>query len=66
MNKNLNFRISGQKLHPQTSVKYLGVPIDEHLTFHTHLKTQSGSGNVSKSKTLCATRYSEKHLLCNF
>ena len=39
INKNLNFRISGQKLHPQTSVKYLGVQIDEHLTFHTHLKT---------------------------
>ena len=39
INKNLNFRISGQKLHPQTSVKYLGVQIDEHLTFHAHLKT---------------------------
>ena len=39
INKNLNFRISGQKLHPQTSVKYLGVQIDEHFTFHTHLKT---------------------------
>ena len=39
INKNLNFRISGQKLEPQPTVKYLGVLIDEHLTFQPHLKT---------------------------
>ena len=38
ISKNLNFRISGQKLVPQSLVKYLGIQIDEHLTFQHHLK----------------------------
>ena len=35
--KKLNFRISGQKIFPVKSIKYLGVRIDENLSFQLHL-----------------------------
>ena len=35
--KKLNFRLSGQKIIPVTKVKYLGVIIDEHLNWNSHL-----------------------------
>ena len=36
--KKLNFRISGQKIKTTTHTKYLGVLLDEHLTWNLHIK----------------------------
>ena len=36
--KKLNFRISGQKINIGTQTKYLGLVLDEHLTWTTHIK----------------------------
>ena len=37
--KQLNFRVSGQKINPTTSVKYLGVHLSNPLTWEIHFKT---------------------------
>ena len=34
--KTLNFRISGQKIHPKTSVTYLGIKLNEFLNWDQH------------------------------
>ena len=36
--KNMNFRISGQKINMISETKYLGLILDEHLTFKYHLQ----------------------------
>ena len=36
--KNMNFRISGQKINIICKTKYLGLILDEHLTFKYHLE----------------------------
>ena len=33
----LNFRIGGQKIHPTNTVKYLGVHLNNSITWDTHL-----------------------------
>ena len=38
INKHLNFRLSGQKLKQCESLKYLGITIDQHLTWKPHLR----------------------------
>ena len=35
--KKINFRISGQKLLPSKSIKYLGIHLDEHLSWSEHI-----------------------------
>ena len=37
--KNLNFRLSGLKIEPKCCTKYLGVIIDEHLSFNEYMNT---------------------------
>ena len=39
--KCLNFRISGQRIHPSKTIKYLGVLLDENLSFKPHLNELS-------------------------
>lgn len=39
LTKHLNFRISGQKIFPKHSTKYLGVILDEHLTYELHMNS---------------------------
>ena len=39
--KHLNFRLSGQKVNLSSQVKYLGLILDQHLTWDSHLKTLS-------------------------
>ena len=34
----MNFRVSGQKINTTTSVKYLGVYLNDSLTWETHFK----------------------------
>ena len=38
ISKNTNFRISGQKIIPTTHTKYLGILMDEHLSWDQHLR----------------------------
>ena len=35
--KHLNFHVSGQKIEPKKRVKYLGIILDEHLSWETHV-----------------------------
>ena len=35
--KHLNFRISGQKINPINQTKYLGIYLDKHLSWNSHL-----------------------------
>ena len=35
----MNFRISGQKINIMKETKYLGMIMDEHLTFKNHMDT---------------------------
>ena len=37
--KNLNLRLSRQKIEPKRCTKYLGVIIDEHLSFNEFMST---------------------------
>ena len=39
--KQLNFRISGQKISPSPFIKYLGLKLDENLSFTPHLNDLS-------------------------
>ena len=36
--KHLNFRISGQRINPTNKIKYLGILIDENISFKHHLQ----------------------------
>lgn len=37
LNRNYNFRVNGQKINPVNQVKYLGLYLDEHLSWNVHL-----------------------------
>ena len=39
INKHLNFRISGEKINLSSTVKYLGVILQEHLEWKNHIDT---------------------------
>ena len=36
LTRKMNFRISGQKIEPKSSPKYLGIILDEFLNWKTH------------------------------
>ena len=64
INKNLNFRLSGQKLQLCTKVKYLGIIIDEHLSWVNQVnelckKLSKTTGIIAKMRHFL----SYKHLL---
>ena len=51
--KHLNFRVSGQKITPTSSIKYLGIKIDDSLKFQSHhndlsLKLSRANGMLAK------------------
>ena len=51
--KHLNFRISGQKINPINQTKYLGIYLDKHLSWNSHLnqlktKLSRGCGLLAK------------------
>ena len=50
--KQLNFRISGQKLNPVNKAKYLGIYLDEHLTWNFQLNQRKAK--LSRSCGLLA------------
>ena len=54
--QNINFRISGQKINILCKTKYLGIILDEHLTFKYHLENL----NLKLNRAYCLlskTRY---------
>ena len=51
--KHLNFRICGQKINPINRTKYLGIYLDKHLSWNSHLnqlkiKLSRGCGLLAK------------------
>ena len=53
INKKLNFRINGQKIYPTNTIKYLGLYIDEFLSWNEHLhclhlKLSRANGMIAK------------------
>ena len=51
--KHLNFRISGQKIEPTNTIKYLGIKLDDKLNFKAHhcelsLKLSRANGMLAK------------------
>ena len=58
--KKMNFRVSGKKVKITTSTKYLGLILDEHLTWTLHIKTLKTK--LSRANGLLAKiRYSTSH-----
>ena len=55
--RNLNFRVSRQKIITKTHSKYLGVILDESLSFDAHLnhkiQIKQSKWNTSETSTLC-------------
>jgi len=55
--KNLNFRLSGQKLKPTNKIKYLGITIDENLNWNELIsqltkKLSRATGIIGKMRHL--------------
>ena len=55
ISKKLNFRVSGQKIEPVKQTKYLGIYLDEHLTWNFQInqiksKLRRRSGLLAKLK----------------
>ena len=45
----MNFRITGQKINIATEAKYLGLKLDQHLTFKQHMDTIKLKLNIENS-----------------
>ena len=58
--KNMNFRISGQKVNMISQTRYLGLILDEHLTFKYYLqnlKLKLNRANCLLSKIRCYVKF---------
>ena len=76
LNNSFKIKLDGKRLFPTSSVKYLGVLLDEHLTWsaqmsHVQMKLNQAIGILSKLRyqaNMCSKEYShslfETHLLC--
>ena len=62
--KNLNFRLNGQKIEPKCHTKYLGVILDEHLSFNEYiniLKQKPNRANGILAKLRYYTRHKQRY-----
>ena len=59
----MNFRVSGQKIHTTTSVKYLGVYLNDSLTWETHFKNLIPKLNRAIGLLSKVRHYTPKFLL---
>ena len=59
----MNFRISGQKINTATSVKYLGVYLNDSLTWETHFKNLIPKLNRAIGLLSKVRHYTPKFLL---
>ena len=65
----INIVFNGIKLSPSSSLKYLGVLLDEHLSWNQHIsdlwcKLRRANGALSKNLSLRSNRYSSRYLSC--
>ena len=63
INKNLNFRISGQQIKTTNNVKYLGLQLNEHLDWTRHLNTLQSKLNRAVGILSKIRHYVPKFLL---
>ena len=61
--KHLNFRVSGQKISPTTNVKYLGVHLNNSLTWEIHFKNLQTKLNRAIGLLSKVRHYTPKSLL---
>ena len=59
----MNFRVSGQKINTTTSVKYLGVYLNDSLTWETHFKNLIPKLNRAIGLLSKVRHYTPKFLL---
>ena len=69
--KRQNFHLSSQKIIPKNHTKYLGIIIDEHLTFKKHMaqskqKLNRTKWSTSKAKAPSLKQLIENNLFCTF
>ena len=57
--KHLNFRVNGQKINTTTSVKYLGVYLNDSLTWETHFKNLIPKLNRTRGLLFKVRHYSQ-------
>ena len=66
----MNFRISGQRVHLSSKVRYLGVILQGNLEWEQCLNTVTPKLNstwiASKNSTLCSQILTQKHILLTF
>ena len=62
----MNFRVSGQKVNTTTSVKYLGVYLNNSLTWETHFKNLISKLNRAIGLLSKVRHYMPKFLLRKF
>ena len=61
--KHINFRISGQKINIVREAKYLGLKLDQHLTFKQHMHTIKLKLNRANSLLAKITYHVDSKLL---
>ena len=61
--KHLSFRVSGQKINPTTSVKYLGIHLSNSLTWEIHFKNLQTKLNRAIGLLSKIRHYTPKSLL---
>ena len=61
--KNLNFRLSGQKIEAKHHTKYLGVIIDEHLSFNEYVNTLKQNRNRANGTLAKLRHYTSADIL---
>ena len=44
---NINIKLNGKRLYPSTYIKYLGVLLDEHLSWKPHINELTKKLNIS-------------------
>ena len=59
----LKIKLNGIKLAPKTEIKYLGLTMDEHLTFHTHINITNAKLKRANNLLALSRHYLPRNLL---
>ena len=60
---NLNIKLNGVKLEPKSQIKYLGLTIDEHLTFKNHINIMNAKLKRANNLLALSRHYLPSNLL---